>query len=284
MRWATAVARSSARSSSRTTPAASVFRVAVWVALLVLAIDSGSVFAADTVSADRAVLNADALVQSVDAGRRAANPPEGNSSAVHLVVLLTIASLAPAIVLTCTCFARFAIVFSFLRNGLATQGAPPNQVLVGLALFMTLFVMSPTADTIYANAVKPYLAGEMSEAQALEQATPVLRRFLLERTRQRDLMLFYEVSSNSRPTTAVDVPLRVAVPAFVLSELTTAFKIGLVILLPFLVVDLIVASILSSLGMVMLPPPIVSLPIKLLVFVAVDGWHLMVSSLLRGVL
>lgn len=208
---------------------------------------------------------------------------DGPSSAVQLVVMLTLASLAPAIILTSTCFARFAIVFSFVRNGLATQGAPPSQVLVGMALFMTLFVMAPTGEAIYEAAGKPYLDGEISESVAIERGAPHLRKFLLTRTSERDLSLFYEVSSHKRPSTAHDVPLRIAVPAFVLSELQTAFKMGLVILLPFLVIDLIVASVLSALGMVMLPPPIVSLPIKLLVFVSVDGWHLVVSSLLRGV-
>ncbi len=208
---------------------------------------------------------------------------DGPSSAIQLVVMLTVASLAPAIILTSTCFARFAIVFSFVRNGLATQGAPPSQVLVGMALFMTLFVMAPTGKLIYDAGLQPYLNGEIGEAEAIERGTPPLRDFLLKRTSERDLELFYEVSSQERPTTAADVPLRIAVPAFVLSELQTAFKMGLVILLPFLVIDLIVASVLSALGMVMLPPPIVSLPIKLLVFVAVDGWHLVVKSLLLGV-
>ena len=148
---------------------------------------------------------------------------------------------------------------------------------------MTLFVMAPTGKLIYEAGLQPYLNGEISEAEAIERGTPPLREFLLKRTSERDLELFYEVSSQERPTTADDVPLRIAVPAFVLSELQTAFKMGLVILLPFLVIDLIVASVLSALGMVMLPPPIVSLPIKLLVFVAVDGWHLVVKSLLLGV-
>lgn len=216
-------------------------------------------------------------------GKQLVSQGGGPSGTMQLVMMLTIASLAPAIILTSTCFARFAIVFSFVRNGLATQGAPPSQVLVGMALFMTLFVMAPTGNLIYEQAVRPYLDGEISESQALESGTPPLRRFLLERTNERDLELFYEVSSQPRPASAEDVPMRIAVPAFVLSELQTAFKMGLVILLPFLVIDLIVASVLSALGMVMLPPPIVSLPIKLLVFVAVDGWHLVVKSLLMGV-
>ena len=206
----------------------------------------------------------------------------GPSRALQMVALLTIASLAPAFILVCTCFTRFAVVFSFLRTGLGTQGAPPSHVLVGLALFMTLFVMAPIGGEIYQRGVRPYLDDEMSESQAVEAATPPLRDFLIKRTRPQDLELFYDVSSAPRPTAVTDVPLRIAVPAFVVSELHTAFKMGLIILLPFLVIDLVVASVLSALGMVMLPPPIISLPIKLLVFVAIDGWHMVVGSLLRG--
>ena len=206
----------------------------------------------------------------------------GPSRALQMVALLTIASLAPAFILVCTCFTRFAVVFSFLRTGLGTQGAPPSHVMVGLALFMTLFVMAPIGAEIYQRGVRPYLDDEMSESQAVEAATPPLRDFLIKRTRPQDLELFYDVSSAPRPASVTDVPLRIAVPAFVVSELHTAFKMGLIILLPFLVIDLVVASVLSALGMVMLPPPIVSLPIKLLVFVAIDGWHMVVGSLLRG--
>jgi flagellar biosynthetic protein FliP len=200
-----------------------------------------------------------------------------------MVVILALASLAPAIVLTCTCFARFVIVFSFLKSGLGTQGAPPSQILVGLALFMTCFAMAPTMTRVNADAVEPYMAGQIDEKVALEKATPAVRAFLLAHTRQEDLSLFYEVSNAPRPTSAADVPLRIAVPAFALSELRTAFQMGLVILLPFLVIDLLVAVVLTSLGMMMMPPVVVALPIKLLVFVAVDGWRLVVSSLLRSV-
>lgn len=206
------------------------------------------------------------------------------SSAINFIVVFGIASLIPAVVLTCTCFTRFVIVFSFLRSGLGTQGAPPSQVLIGLSLFMTAFVMAPTAGEIYEKAGAPYLEGEMSEAEAIDAGAPELKEFLLPHTRQEDLSLFYEYTDLPRPETVDDVPLRIAVPAFVLSELRTAFQMGLAILLPFLIVDLIVAVILSSLGMVMLPPTLVSLPVKLLVFVSADGWHLLVSSLLRGVM
>jgi flagellar biosynthetic protein FliP len=204
------------------------------------------------------------------------------TSAVQLAIVLSLATLAPAIVLSCTCFARFAVVFGFLKTGLGTQGAPPSQVLVGLALFMTLFVMAPVANQVNDAALRPYLAGKLDEGGAVAAATPPLRGFLLAHTRQEDLELFYEASNTSRPSTAEDVPLKIAIPSFVVSELHTAFQMGLLILLPFLVIDLVVATTLSSMGMVMLPPASISLPVKLLVFVTVDGWHLVVASLLRG--
>ena len=223
-----------------------------------------------------------AVAFASDAPARAgAQLPAG---ALQLSLVLGAASLLPAIVLACTCFARFVIVFSFLKSGLGTQGAPPAQVLVGLALFMTAFVMAPVAAEVQDRAMQPYFAGQIDEAQALEAATPPLRTFLLRHTHEADLALFYEASNAPRPRTAADVPLRIAVPAFAVSELRTAFEMGLVVLLPFLVIDLLVATVLSSLGMVMLPPSVVSIPTKLLVFVAADGWHLVVKSLLRGVM
>jgi len=208
---------------------------------------------------------------------------QGNGmGAVGMVVLLTVVTLLPAIVLSCTCFVRFVVVFGFIRTGLGTPSAPPNQVLVGLSLFMAVFVSTPVAMEMYDRGGKAYMAGQMSESQALDAATPPLREFLLRRTTERDLELFYSASNMPRPTTADDVPLRVAIPAFIISELRTAFEIGLTILLPFLVIDLIAAAVLTALGMVMVPPSVVALPLKLLVFVMIDGWHLVVQSLLRG--
>jgi flagellar biosynthetic protein FliP len=216
----------------------------------------------------------------------AATPVAGAtpSSGVQMAIVLSLATLLPGVILTCTCFARFVVVFSMLKTGLGTQGAPPHQVLVGLALFMTMFVMAPVADHVYGQALKPYLAGQLDEEHALDAATPPLRKFLLRHTRQQDLALFFDAARVARPRTAADVPLRIAVPAFAVSELRTAFSMGLVVLLPFLVIDLIVAAVLSALGLVMLPPSVISLPVKLLVFVAADGWHLIVSSLLKGAL
>jgi flagellar biosynthetic protein FliP len=208
---------------------------------------------------------------------------EASPSMIQLVVVFGLMSLLPALVLTTTCFTRFVVVFSFLKTGLGTQGAPPNQVLVGLALFMTAFVMSPVATEMYETAGGPYMDGAIDEGEAYERAEPIARKWLLPRTRPEDLALFYDYTSEPRPETANDVPLRIAVPAFVLSELRTAFQMGLLVLLPFLVIDLVVATVLSSLGMVMLPPTLVSLPVKLLVFVMADGWNVLVMSLLRGV-
>lgn len=208
--------------------------------------------------------------------------PAPPSSALTMVAILTLATLIPALVLSSTCFVRFVVVLGFVRTGLSTQSAPPNQVLVGLALFMTVFVSAPVATQMYEAGGKPYLDGTMDERQAAAAATPPLRRFLIERTRDADLALFYEVSDEPRPANVDDVPLRIAVPAFIVSELHAAFEMGLAVLLPFLVIDLVVATVLTALGMVMVPPQVLSLPVKLLVFLAIDGWHLVVGSLLKG--
>lgn len=207
----------------------------------------------------------------------------GSSGPLGMVVLLTLVTLLPAIILSCTSFVRFVVVLGFVRTGLGTPSAPPNQVLVGLALFMTVFVSAPVALEMYDKGGKPYFAGQIDEKGAIEQALPPLRNFLIAHTADSDLHLFLEVSSTSRPATMEDVPMRALIPAFILSELRTAFKIGLTILLPFLVIDLVAATVLTSLGMVMVPPSVVALPAKLLVFVMIDGWHLVVESLLRGV-
>jgi len=208
----------------------------------------------------------------------------GGSGPVGMIVLLTLVTLLPAIILSCTSFVRFIVVLGFVRTGLGTPAAPPNQVLVGLALFMTVFVSAPVAMDMYNAGGKQYFAGQLDEKAALEAALPPLRKFLIAHTGDADLELFLEASSaKQRPATIDDVPLRALIPAFILSELRTAFKIGLTILLPFLVIDLVAATVLTSLGMVMVPPSVVSLPAKLLVFVMIDGWHLVVESLLRGV-
>ena len=208
----------------------------------------------------------------------------GSAGPIGMVVLLTLVTLLPAIILSCTSFVRFIVVLGFVRTGLGTPAAPPNQVLVGLALFMTVFVSAPVAMDMYNAGGKQYFAGQLDEQHALDAALPPLRKFLVAHTGDADLELSLEVSSTKqRPATIDEVPIRALIPAFILSELRTAFKIGLTILLPFLVIDLVAATVLTSLGMVMVPPSVVALPAKLLVFVMIDGWHVVVESLLRGV-
>jgi flagellar biosynthetic protein FliP len=222
-------------------------------------------------------------VTPIDPSTLLHNASSGNAGPLGMIVMMTIVTLLPAIVLSCTSFVRFIVVLGFVRTGLGTPAAPPNQVLVGLALFMTVFVSAPIAEQMYEKGGKPYFAGQMTESQALDAALPPLRTFLLAHTHDSDLELFIDVSGAARPATVEDVPIRALIPAFIVSELRTAFKIGLTILLPFLVIDLVAATVLTSLGMVMVPPSIVSLPAKLLVFVMIDGWHVVVESLLRGV-
>jgi len=223
----------------------------------------------------------DPVAQATQAAQQA-QQGAGPLGAVGMLVILTLVTLLPAIILSCTNFVRFVVVLGFVRTGIGTQSAPPNQVLVGMALFMTVFVSAPVAMDMYDAGGRAYMDGKMTEKEAFAAATPPLRKFLVSHTNESDLSLFYEVSGAERPTTVDEVPLRIAIPAFILSELRTAFKIGLTILLPFLVIDLVSATILTSLGMVMVPPQTVALPIKLLVFVMIDGWHLIVESLLRG--
>jgi flagellar biosynthetic protein FliP len=207
---------------------------------------------------------------------------EGASAAVKLLVSLTFLAVLPAIVLSMTSFTRLIVVFSMLRQALAVQQAPPNQILIGLALFLTWFIMGPTFDQVHVDALQPYMDGEMSEVEAVEAAMGPMRDFMLRNTRSTDLALFLRVSGSERPATRDDVPTRVVVPAFLISELKTAFEIGFLIYLPFLVIDLVVSTVLLAMGMMVLPPVVISLPFKLLLFVFVDGWNLLASSLVQG--
>ncbi len=206
----------------------------------------------------------------------------GLSPQLQILALLTLLSLLPAIVLTMTSFTRIAIVLGFVRQGIGTQQTPPNQVIVGLAMFLSIFVMSPVVSSVIDDAYRPYSAGKITEEVALARASAPIRSFMLRQTREEDLRLFYDATQEPLPTVEEDVPLRIAVPAFVVSELTTAFQMGVLVLLPFLVIDLAVSSILMSMGMMMVPPASISLPLKLLLFVAVDGWNLIVGSLLTS--
>ncbi|MBK8074438.1 MAG: flagellar type III secretion system pore protein FliP [Kineosporiaceae bacterium] len=206
--------------------------------------------------------------------------PGQPSRVVQIIVLVTVLGVAPSLLLLCTSFTKIVVVLSLTRSAIGTQTVPPNQVLVGLALFLSLFVMGPTIDAMQDAAVAPYLNGSKTISQAYEAGTPPLRDFMLEHTRDAELALMTKAEGKERPETRDDVGLRTLIPAFVISELRSAFIIGFVIFIPFLVVDLVVSAILMSLGMVMLPPALVSLPFKLLLFVMVDGWSLIVTTLL----
>ena len=210
-------------------------------------------------------------------GSKGGLPPE-----LMILGVLTLLSLLPAIVLTMTSFTRFIIVLSFVRQGLGTHQTPPNQVIVGMALFLTSFTMAPVLDRIVTDAYGPLARGEISETQALDRGSAPLKAFMLRQTREADLALFYDAARLPYPKTEQEVPMRVAAPAFMVSELTTAFEMGVLVLLPFLVIDLAVASGLMSMGMMMVPPGNISLPLKLIVFVLVDGWNLLIGSLLRS--
>lgn len=217
---------------------------------------------------------------------QAANLIENQSLAPSLKVLLllTLLGLLPALILTATSFLRTVVVLSFLRIGMGTAQTPPNQVMIGIALFLTLFTMSPVISQIKDVAYEPYQRGELTEIQALERGIIPVKRFMLRQTREEDLRMFHAATNTPIPQTPDEVSITMALPAFAISELTTGFQMGVVILLPFLVVDLAVASLLMSMGMIMVPPATLSLPIKLLLFVLVDGWNLVTGSILRSFL
>lgn len=199
---------------------------------------------------------------------------------LQLLFLLTVLSLAPGILIMMTCFTRIVIVLSFVRTALGTQSMPPNQVLIGLAMFLTFFVMSPVFNEINDTALQPYLAGDMPQDEALDTAVVPIKEFMAKHTREKDLALFFKYAELKKPDSIEDIPLTALIPAFAISELKTAFQIGFVIFIPFLVIDMVVASTLMAMGMMMLPPVMISLPFKILLFVLVDGWYLIVESLL----
>jgi len=205
-----------------------------------------------------------------------------NEPIVNVFLLISFLSLLPAALIMFTSFTRIVVVLSFLRQALGGQQIPPNPVIIGLAIFLTFFIMAQPLDTITKEAVKPYIAKQITLEEALKKAEPVIKDFMLKHTRQKDIALFLDISKEPTPATPEDIPLRVLVPAFAISELKTAFEIGFLIYLPFLIIDMVVSSILLSMGMMMLPPILISLPFKLLLFVLVDGWNLVVGSLVRS--
>jgi flagellar biosynthetic protein FliP len=206
----------------------------------------------------------------------------GGADAVQLLILIGAVTLIPALLFTVTAFTRILVVLGFIRTGLGTPTAPPNQVLVGIALFLTLFVMQPTFSAVKKDAIDPLTKNQITEAQAIERGQKPLREFMFRQTREKDLALFVKLAKMDRPQTRADVPTHVLIPAFIISELKTAFQIGFLIFLPFLVIDLVVSSTLMSMGMMMLPPVFISLPFKILLFVLVDGWNLITRSLVES--
>lgn len=223
------------------------------------------------------------VIEVPDVGISIESDDPALSRSVMIVVLLTIGAVIPGLLLLMTSFTRFVVVLGLTKNALALQTIPPSQVLVGLALFLTMFVMQPVLGEVNEQAIQPLLAGEITQSQALESGFEPVQEFMLAQTRPSDLELFTELAGDVRPATPEDVPASTLIPAFVISELRVAFVIGFVVFVPFLVVDLVVASVLMSMGMVMLPPVFISLPLKLLLFVLVDGWALIVGSMVGSV-
>jgi flagellar biosynthetic protein FliP len=210
-----------------------------------------------------------------------AEKPAQMSVAVQIVLVMTLLTIAPSLILLMTSFTRIVVVLGFVRTALGVPNAPANQVIVGLSLFLTFFIMGPVVDRVQKDALQPYLDGKITSAVAMDKASIPLKEFMLKQTRSRDLEYFLELGGFG-PTAIHDLPIRVVIPAFVISELQTAFQMGFFLFLPFLVIDFLVSSILMALGMMMMPPNVVSLPFKLLLFVLVDGWHLIVKSLVES--
>jgi len=211
-----------------------------------------------------------------------ARSPQEVSTAVQVLIALTVLSVAPAILLMVTSFTRIVIVLSLLRQAIGIQQLPPNQVIIGLSLFLTIFVMAPVGQEMHRVAVEPYLDKKLSQTEAFTRALDPLRAFMLRQTRQSDLALMIQLGRIPQPRTPTDLPTHVLVPAYALSEVKTAFQMGFVLFLPFLVIDMVVASVLMSMGMLMLPPVMISLPFKLLLFVLADGWNLVIRALVAG--
>lgn len=236
-------------------------------------------------------LNGDAWAQStagnfglptVDIKVGSATSPQDVSKGLQILILLTVLTLAPAILIMTTSFTRIVIVLSLVRQAIGTPQLPPGQVIIGLSLILTFFVMAPTFNKINAEALQPYLKGSMAQTVALDKAIQPLRTFMFKQTNQKDLELFVGLAKLKRPKNTGDVPTHVLLPAFVISELKMAFQLGFIIFLPFLIIDVVISSILVSMGMIFLPPMSISLPFKIVLFVLVDGWHLIASALVTG--
>jgi flagellar biosynthetic protein FliP len=233
-------------------------------------------------SAATAPSGATVPIPQISFGVGQAKNPHDVATSLQILLLLTVLSLAPTLLVLLTSFTRVIVVLSFVRTALGTQQVPPNQVLVGLALFLTFFIMAPVVKDVNQNALQPYLKNQIAQSAALDRAAQPLRKFMFKQTREKDLQLFFNLSNQPRPATQDDVPTYILIPAFVISELKTAFEIGFAIYVPFIVIDMVVASILLSMGMMMIPPVIISLPFKILIFLLVDGWNLTVNAIFQS--
>ena len=239
---------------------------------LLLAAFSAALFGAESVT-----------VPTMNFNLSAPDSPTQLVSSLNVLVVLTLLFLAPSMVLVMTTFTRFVIVFGFLRQALGTQQVPPTQLLVMLAMILTFFVMEPVGTKAYENGIKPYIAEEIGYEEAFTKTALPFKNFMIRNTREKDLALFFRIRKMENPQTVAEVPLSIVIPAFVISEMKTAFEIGFLIFLPFLVIDMVVASILMSMGMMMLPPVMISLPFKILVFVLIDGWNLLIGNLIASI-
>lgn len=238
------------------------------------------VFALVLLSVEQAL--AQVTLPSVNLGFKTAENPNEVVNTIKIVLMLTVLTLAPAILIMMTGFTRIIIVLSFLRQAIGVQNMPPNQLLVGLSLFLTFFIMGPAFTEMNTNGIQPYLAGRITQDQAMDASLAPLRKFMFSQTRPADLSLFVRLAKMDKPKTLADVPTMVLVPAFVVSEMKTAFQIGFIIFLPFLIIDMVAASVLMAMGMMMLPPVVVSLPFKIMLFVLVDGWSLIIGSMVQS--
>lgn len=228
------------------------------------------------------VASAQVTLPSVNLGFKTTDNPGEVVNAVKIILMLTVLTLAPAILILMTSFTRIIIVLSFLRQAMGVQQMPPNQLLVGLALFLTFFIMGPAFTEINTKGVQPYMAGTINQEQAVEASLAPLRKFMFTQTRPADLSLFVRLAKIEKPKNLSEVPTMVLIPSFIISELKTAFQIGFIIFLPFLIIDMVAASVLMAMGMMMLPPVVISLPFKIMLFVLVDGWALLVGSMVQS--
>ncbi len=220
------------------------------------------------------------IIPSVNVEVGTAENPEQVASTLQVIAVLTLATIAPGILMMTTSFVRIVVIIGFLRNALATQNVPPNQVIVSLAMFLTFYIMAPYWSQANDNGLQPYLAGQISQEEAITNVLEPMREFMFRQTRESDLALFVNLSEAERPNSQEDVSTFTLIPAFIISELKTAFQIGFMLYVPFIVIDMIVATTLMSMGMMMLPPVMISLPFKILLFVMIDGWHLLIQSII----